>query len=927
MDELNIRLQDYQPEIRGICETKLNEEIGDEAFPSKYNVIRKDRNAYGRGGGICIMIKQGLVFRGRTDLNKIETGKIDHTWCEINSNGETENIVIGIVYRPPDCETDDDQKLFDLLRQVEYKTTNKQLLVMGDFNFREINWKIGEAKENSEHSRFLHSINDLYWIQNVLEMTRFRINQSPSLLDLVFTRSLGEIGDIRYNQSLGKSDHLVLEFTFMVEIVERENEISISKDYCKADFKGMNNELTKIKWIEEFRDGSVNDCYNIFLNKHADIENKFVPVRICTNNRKQKLDWLNKDVKKAIRERDRQWLKWRDQKTDRNWKHYQIMRNKACKVKRLSKMTTEEKVIIKIKDDKKQFYNFIKRKTNRKTGIGVVQNEDGSLTKNDIETSDVLNRAFQSVFTKPPQPIAEDTKDIPRDETDKLAYNQITRDEIQCAIKKLKEGKAAGPDEISTAFIIRCESAILEPLHIIFNKSLQLGEVPDIWRQANVTPIYKKGSKSVALNYRPVSLTSVVCKIMERILKDRLTEEINEKCWFTNAQHGFRSKRSTTSNLLEFYDEVTTNIDNGNSVDIFFFDLAKAFDMVPHDRLLKKLRETTTDTYIIKWITEYLKERKQRVVIRGSKSNWLETYSGVPQGSVIGPLLFLIYVNDLPQEINSKLNMFADDTKMTSIVNSASQIGIIEKDLETLESWTTINHMKFNVDKCSVMHCGPKNEKHKYRLYGQEIRKTESEKDLGVMVNADMKFKDQVSAAIKKANRTLGMIKRNFNYINREAFEVLYGVLVRPQLEYAIQLWSPYQAGLKENIERTQRRATKLVKGIRNRSYEERLKYLNLMTTQERRDRGDSIMTYNILSNNIDMGTFKLEDSNEHRTRGHTRKLAVIRSRTEIRRNFFTNRIVNRWNALGQRTVLSINSEAFKKAYDQEIPLKFGGST
>ncbi len=392
---------------------------------------------------------------------------------------------------------------------------------------------------------------------------------------------------------------------------------------------------------------------------------------------------------------------------------------------------------------------------------------------------------------------------------------------------------------------------------IIFNKSLQLGEVPDIWRQANVTPIYKKGSKSVALNYRPVSLTSVVCKIMERILKDRLTKEINEKSWFTNAQHGFRSKRSTTSNLLEFYDEVTTNIDNGNSVDIFFFDLAKAFDMVPHDRLLKKLRETTTDTYIIKWITEYLKERKQRVVIRGSKSNWLETYSGVPQGSVIGPLLFLIYVNDLPQEINSKLNMFADDTKMTSIVNSASQIGIIEKDLETLESWTTIN----------------------------------------------------------------------FNYINREAFEVLYGVLVRPQLEYAIQLWSPYQAGLKENIERTQRRATKLVKGIRNRSYEERLKYLNLMTTQERRDRGDSIMTYNILSNNIDMGTFKLEDSNEHRTRGHTRKLAVIRSRTEIRRNFFTNRIVNRWNALGQRTVLSINSEAFKKAYDQEIPLKFGGST
>jgi len=925
MDELKIRLQDYPSEIVGICESKLNKEIGDEEFPCNYSIIRQDRDPCDGGGGVCIMIRDDLMYRCRTDLNEIDTGIIEHTWCEINSIDNAENIVIGIVYRPPDCKAHDDDKLFDLIQQIENKTSKKQLLVMGDFNFREINWKIGEAKENSENSRFLQSINDSYWTQNILEMTRFRANQTPSLLDLVFTRSLGEVGDINYEPSLGKSDHLVLKFPVLMEQLQRMTKVSIKIDCDKADFKQIRSELKKIKWEDEFKDTSVNECYRVFLNIYKDIVNKYVPVKKILKSHKQKLPWLNTEVKKAIRERYKQWIKWRDHKSEENWKKYQIMRNKACKTKRMAKLTVEEKVILKIKTDKKQFYNFVKSKTKRKTGIGAVQTEDGSLTTNDIETADILNRAFQSVFTKPQH--TGRRKSVSNCKSDQVAFTPITVEEIRIAIKKLKEGRAAGPDDISNTFILRCEDDILEPLHIIFNKSLEIGEVPDMWRKANVTPIHKTGVKSVSLNYRPVSLTSNVCKIMERIVKDKLTTELNDKNWFTDAQHGFRSRRSTTSNLIEFYDIATKNLDKENSVDIFFFDLAKAFDMVPHDRLLNKLRDSSKDTYIVNWIEDYLKERKQRVVIRGAESTWLDVYSGVPQGSVIGPLLFLIYVNDIPDEIKSNLNMFADDTKMMSVVNSEANIRGVEKDLEKLEEWTVRNRMKFNVGKCSVMHCGSKNEKHEYRLYGQEIRKSECEKDLGVLINADMKFKDQVSAAIKKANRTLGLIKRNFEFINREAFEVLYGVLVRPKLEYAIQLWSPYQVGQKDNIERTQRRATKLVKSIKNRSYQERLRYLNLMTTQERRDRGDSIMTYNILNNNLDLGKYKLVMSKEQRTRGHSLKLEVSRSRTEIRRNFFTNRIVNRWNKLRQETVNRTSTDAFKKAYDQDIPLTYGCST
>ena len=190
---------------------------------------------------------------------------------------------------------------------------------------------------------------------------------------------------------------------------------------------------------------------------------------------------------------------------------------------------------------------------------------------------------------------------------------------------------------------------------------------------------------------------------------------------------------------------------------------------------------------------------------------------------MIGQILYLIYINDLPNGIKSKINIFADDTKMASKVDTVEDEKTVNEDLEALQNWSVTNNMKFNVNKCSVVHCGRLNRNIDYKLYGQKLWVTEFEKDLGVIVNSDMKFKDQVASAAKKANKTLGMIKRNFEYVNKDAFEVLYGTLVRPQLEYAVHLWSPYQIGLREKLQQLQRRATKLVRNIKYKSYDERL--------------------------------------------------------------------------------------------------------
>jgi hypothetical protein len=252
------------------------------------------------------------------------------------------------------------------------------------------------------------------------------------------------------------------------------------------------------------------------------------------------------------------------------------------------------------------------------------------------------------------------------------------------------------------------------------------------------------------------------------------------------------------------------------------------------------------------------------------------------------------------------------------IVNTPEEISELENDLKKLQKWSEDNDMKFNTTKCSVMHCGLNNKKIQYELYGEILRETESEKDLGVIVDKDMKFKNQVMAQTKKANKALGMIKRNFECVNQEIFQILYSVLVRPHLEYAVQVWNPYLIGEKEKIEKVQRRATKIVKEIKNIPYEQRLKQLNLMSTETRRQRGDMIMTYKIMTNKVNIDKNVLLKSNETRTRGHTMKLCKTTMLSDTRINFFSNRVVNKWNDLSQKTVSSINLDSFKKAYDQE---------
>ena len=777
-----------------------------------------------------------------------------------------------------------------------------------------------------------------------MEPTRARGSDTPSLIDLIITEdSQTQVqSSIQIGDPLGKSDHAVLQWRYLISTNDCEDsegngsnqtENVMIRNFKKGDFCKMNSLLSDIKWEELFRDLDVDDCVTVFYNKINELTDECIPLQTQRKLR-DRPPWMTKRARKAIRKKGCAWKRYINSSSYNRYMQYVKQRNKTGKILRKAKRQFEKKLAKESKKNPKALFRYANYKSKTRKNVIRLKDENGMIKVSNEDNANLLNSFFESVYTDEPDAaelLVNECSELlwgsdycdPFDYRGRTAENTlesitITEDMILEELKKIDPFKSNTKDCIHPKIIKEVAVNITEPLKIIYDMSLSTSKVPERWKKGTVTPLHKGEDRHEAQNYRPVSITSVLCRIMERILKKSILRHICDNNILIDEQHGFVSGRSCLSNLLMNLEELTSIYDEGDPVDEIFLDLQKAFDTVPHQRLLYKLRKVGIQGELLEWIRSFLTGRKQRVAIQNSYSRWCDVKSGVPQGSVLGPVLFIIFINDLPEHVKASCSIFADDTKLLKRICNLEDADDLQEDLTALQLWSETWRLSFNPKKCHVLHIGKSNKGYLYHLNNHIIPEVKVEKDLGVIVSEDMKAEENVAHHVKKATKMLGIIKRTFSYLNEDNFLLLYKTYVRPHLEYCQQACHPYLLKDTDSLEKVQRRATKLVPSIGHLSYEDRLKKLKLYTLCDRRMRADMIAVYKIINGITDVNMSKIFTKNtESRTRGHQFQLKVPGcTKTDIRRNFFSQRVIVPWNQLPEKIVNSSTAEIFKREYD-----------
>lgn len=858
---MNILQNDYC--VIALTETWLKSDIRTSEFiDSRYIVYRRDRDCIYKldGGGILLAVNKNFTsFRMQSWESEFED-----LWIivELKINRTIKRIGICVIYMPPPVKMNDLTETLDNINTIVPNVD--EVLIVGDFNLSFITWENKEdalyAYPGNYNCNLGYALTDFLSCNELYQFNTIK-GADGKIRDLV----LSTIHNISVNEPLeiiSKLDKLhpplVISINMNSNLTTESEQNKPRSDYnfFKADYSKIIASLEAIDWCKLWGNTmEVDEMISIFYDKLSSIFNSYIPKHQCKPSSLP--IWFKRRTRKLLVEKNKIRARYRTYKNPRDRYEFEILRTR-CRVElndcyREYCVLTEEN----IQRNSRAFWRFLKEKK-QNTSIPSLVYRNNVSASNNVDIANLFAEQFESTFNTSndsivrvltaPSPLCNTLSRINFDE--KIIYNKL---------KKLDIHKASGPDGIPGVFIKRCARVLALPLKLIFNRSLETGTFPTEWKKARVVPVYKKEDVANVANYRPISMLSIFGKVFESLVCPILVE--HTKNLVSDRQHGFQNKKSVISNMLNYVTSLNDSLDEGIEVHSVYTDFSNAFDRVNHKILLVKLQYFYgISGHILSWFRSYLKERVQYVVVKGYESRWYKAVSGVPQGSHLGPILFILFINDIVEcVINSKCLLFADDMKIFMPIKSTVDIVMLQEDLDRVQEWCTRNGMIINVSKCCFIKITKRKKKFdaSYHIDGMRITETPFVRDLGVIIDNKLSFTRHYDLMIEKALKSFGFLRRTCKDLRSPKTRiVIFNALVRSILEYSSVIWNPYQACYSERIERIQRSFTKYLvynSDISRRSnYQDRLITFKFDTLFNRRRIIDICTLFKILNGMLD---------------------------------------------------------------------------
>ena len=927
--------QEEKALIISLTESHLSENIKEaEIKIQNYTPFRTDRYQR-KKGGVVSYIHDSIA--APTEILLSESNS--YTEAQVLYIKDVNLILINI-YRPQACPA---QKFIEPLNKIQAILHNlpppmPNIMLTGDLNLPLMNWESesvygGTAEMRLQATALLNFATDFCLSQHIDKPTR-----GNNILDLVMSNN----DDLIHEYSVEKtvlSDHNIINIKTTMN-KSGHNNVSSLAPHTELNFNQLNFFSESVSWEDIKTDlGEVDWCS---LMKHSDPEHHYETlVSTCLQISRKHVP-PRRTAKKSSIPRDRKILmrkRSKLQKRLRNRTHdapTHVLEHKIAQIEEKLKMSVETELersetlaVSRIKSNSKYFYKYARTKSKVKTGVGPLKDAQGHIKNEPREIAEVLKMQYEQVFSTPTNENIIDTPSnffTQESETESSIVDiNITEKCIEEAIKDIANNAAAGPDQFPAILLRKCSKELSTPLKLLYRTSLDSGIIPRELKRAKITPVYKGGSRSEAKNYRPIALTSHIIKILEKILVKHITSFLEDNRKLNQDQYGFRAGRSCLAQLLAHHEKILAALEHDKNVDVIYLDFAKAYDKVDHGILLRKVRDMGIVGKLGVWLHSFLTDREQSVSVGGVVAQPSIVISGVPQGSVLGPLLFIIHIADINKDVkHSSVASFADDTRVLREISSENEATELQSDLSVLYRWADENNMSFNNNKFEHMMYATNSFNARYQYVAQDgsnIETRECIRDLGITLSCDGTFSVHITNTAKKARNQAGWILRTFR--TRETFPMLtlFKSLVLPLLEYCCQLWSPWKVGEKQALEAIQRSYTSKITSVKHLDYWKRLQALELYSLERRRERYAIIYIYKVISgqitNNIDISTRTHTRLGRlcHVGRAHPRAATRVKS---LKENAFATRGPLLFNALPrQLRDLNTSPEQFKTQLDK----------